>query len=167
MRALPGLGVFCLLRGSPTAGCVTLEHRAGHTKANARASGGGVEVVMRCSTLVIELGSGRHPRGRRRRGDAAWLSPRAPLAALLLLAAGLPPVPGRAFPGGLDPSFGTGGTVTTDFGGGETAFALVRQSDGKLVAAGWSADGEGGAGYALCRVNAEGQFGRTTRTASR
>ena len=24
MRALPGLGVFCLLRGSPTAGCVTL-----------------------------------------------------------------------------------------------------------------------------------------------
>src|SRR5438067_2328018 len=135
----PGLGVFCLLRGSPTAGCVTLSHRAGHTKTtktNARASGGGVEVVMRCSTLVIGLGSGRRRRAWRRRGDAAWLSSRAPLAALLLLAAVLQPAPGRAFPGGLDASFGTGGTVTTDFGGGETAFALVRQSDGKLVAAG-------------------------------
>ncbi|TMA81131.1 MAG: hypothetical protein E6J77_17415, partial [Deltaproteobacteria bacterium] len=132
--------------------------RAGHTKANARASGGGVEVVMRCATLVIELGSGRHPRGRRRRGDAAWLSPRAPLAALLLLAAVLQPAPGRAFPGGLDPSFGTGGTVTTDFGGGETAFALVRQSDGKLVAAGWSADAAGSADFALCRYDAEGKL---------
>src|SRR3989442_10162287 len=102
---------------------------------------------MGCSTLIGRLsvaGSGQHRRARRRRGDSAWLSPRAPLAGLLLLGAVLQPALGRAFPGGLDASFGTGGTVTTDFGGGETAFALVRQSDGKLVAAGWSAGAAGG-----------------------
>ena len=116
---------------------------------------------MGCSTLIGRLsvaGSGQHRRARRRRGDSAWLSPRAPLAGLLLLAAVLQPAPGRAFPGGLDASFGTGGTVTTDFGGGETAFALVRQSDGKLVAAGWSADAAGSADFALCRYDAEGKL---------
>src|SRR2546427_9496124 len=100
---------------------------------------------MGCSRRLSVAGSGQHRRARRRRGDSAWLSPRAPLAGLLLLGAVLQPALGRAFPGGLDASFGTGGTVTTDFGGGETAFALVRQSDGKLVAAGWSADAAGGA----------------------
>src|SRR2546426_12039726 len=88
------------------------------TKPNANASRGGVEVVMRCSPLVIALGSGRHRRACRWRGDAAWLSSRAPLAGLLLLGAVLQPAPGRAFPGGLDASFGTSGTRTTDFGGG-------------------------------------------------
>jgi hypothetical protein len=39
--------------------------------------------------------------------------------------------------GTLDPSFGTGGTVTTDFAGGDdSAHALAVQADGKLVAAG-------------------------------
>jgi uncharacterized delta-60 repeat protein len=44
----------------------------------------------------------------------------------------------RYFPDGtLDPSFGTGGKVTTDFFGfTDSAQALVRQPDGKLVAAG-------------------------------
>src|SRR5438034_2314987 len=112
---------------------------------------------MRCSTLVIGLGSGRHPRGRRRRGDAAWLSPRAPLAGLLLLAAVLQPAPARAFPGGLDASFGMGGIVTTDFAGDDAALALVRQADGKLVAAGRS-NGAGSADFALCRYDAEGEL---------
>jgi uncharacterized delta-60 repeat protein len=38
--------------------------------------------------------------------------------------------------GTLDPNFGTGGTVTTDFAGGDLADALVMQADSKLVAAG-------------------------------
>ncbi len=41
-------------------------------------------------------------------------------------------------PGDLDPTFGVGGTVTTDFGAFEQASALVLQPDGKLVAAGGS-----------------------------
>jgi uncharacterized delta-60 repeat protein len=74
----------------------------------------------------------------------------------LLLAVVLHPAPGRAFPGGLDASFGAGGTVTTDFAGDDdAAFALVRQSDGKLVAAGRS-NAAGSADFALCRYDTEG-----------
>lgn len=44
--------------------------------------------------------------------------------------------------GGLDPSFGTGGKVTTDFGGlDDVATALLRQPDGKLVVVGLSGSG--------------------------
>ncbi len=115
---------------------------------------------MGCSTLIGRLsvaGSGQHRRARRRRGDSAWLSPRAPLAGLLLLAAVLQPAPARAFPGGLDASFGMGGIVTTDFAGDDAALALVRQADGKLVAAGRS-NGAGSADFALCRYDAEGEL---------
>src|SRR5436309_5767240 len=102
--------------------------------------------------------SGRHPRGRRRRGDAARLSSRAPLAGLLLLGTVLQPAPARAFPGGLDASFGTSGTVITDFAGdADAALALVRQADGKLVAAGRS-NTAGSADFALCRYGAEGEL---------
>src|SRR2546421_6378345 len=38
--------------------------------------------------------------------------------------------------GNLDPTFGTGGKVTTDFGGNEVAYAMALQSDGKIVVAG-------------------------------
>ena len=43
---------------------------------------------------------------------------------------------GEGAPGDLDPTFGVGGKVTTDFGGYDSANALVLQPDGKLVAAG-------------------------------
>jgi uncharacterized delta-60 repeat protein len=47
----------------------------------------------------------------------------------------------RSLPDGrLDPTFGVGGLVTTDFGGIARAAALVLQPDGKLVAAGASLD---------------------------
>jgi uncharacterized delta-60 repeat protein len=75
----------------------------------------------------------------------------------LLLGAVLQPAPGHAFPGALDTSFGTRGTVTTDFGADDAAFALVRQSDGKLVAAGRS-NVAGSADFALCRYDAEGEL---------
>src|SRR5207249_1968519 len=74
--------------------------------------------------------SGRHPRGRRRRGDAARLSSRAPLAGLLLLGAVLQPAPARAFPGGIAASCGA--CVSSD----DVAWALALQGDGKVVAAG-------------------------------
>lgn len=43
--------------------------------------------------------------------------------------------------GALDRRFGSGGTVTTDFGGASSASALAVQHDGKLVAAGVAAPG--------------------------
>ena len=51
--------------------------------------------------------------------------------------------PANAAPGDLDPSFGTGGIVTTDFGlssggNGASVQALVRQPDGKIVAVGYA-----------------------------
>ena len=42
-----------------------------------------------------------------------------------------------AAPGDLDPTFGTGGKVTTDFfGNRDQAFDVAVQADGKIVAAG-------------------------------
>ena len=54
--------------------------------------------------------------------------------------------------GDLDPTFGSGGKVTTDFNGqSDTAHALAIQSDGKIVAAGY-----GGGGLALTRYTITG-----------
>src|SRR5262249_61243249 len=66
--------------------------------------------------------------------------------------------------GRLDRSFGGGtGTVTTAFGPGAAAKALVQQSDGKLVAA-----GSGDSRFALVRYDADGSpdpsFGEGTGT---
>jgi uncharacterized delta-60 repeat protein len=55
--------------------------------------------------------------------------------------------------GSLDASFGTGGKVLTEFSGtgsGDEALALVLQSDGKIVVAGYS-DASGSADFALAR----------------
>jgi uncharacterized delta-60 repeat protein len=58
--------------------------------------------------------------------------------------------------GTLDTSFGTGGTVTTDFPGGGDANALAVQADGKLVAAGstefFAVD------FAVARYNPDGSL---------
>jgi uncharacterized delta-60 repeat protein len=56
----------------------------------------------------------------------------------------------------LDTSFGTGGTVTTDFGGtGAAAHALAVQEDGKILAAGVDFF-NGGTYFALARYNSNG-----------
>jgi uncharacterized delta-60 repeat protein/uncharacterized repeat protein (TIGR01451 family) len=69
-----------------------------------------------------------------------------------------PPPPPPLAPGDLDPTFDGDGKVTTDFaGGGDRAFAVVRQPDGKLVTAGrFSQPGVVAAGWALARYNADG-----------
>src|SRR3990172_7959173 len=58
-----------------------------------------------------------------------------------------------AAPGDLDASFGTGGRVTTDFGGGDGASAVAIQTDGKIVAVGAS-NGR----FALARYNVDGSL---------
>jgi uncharacterized delta-60 repeat protein len=59
--------------------------------------------------------------------------------------------------GTLDPSFGTGGTVTTDIGGYiNEVNALIRLADGKLVAAGWALGPTGTFDFALARYNPDG-----------
>jgi uncharacterized delta-60 repeat protein len=58
--------------------------------------------------------------------------------------------------GDLDASFGSGGTVTTDFSGEQdVANALVSQKNGKLVAAGYS-----GVAFAVTRYNTDGSLDR-------
>lgn len=56
--------------------------------------------------------------------------------------------------GDLDPTFGSGGKVVTDFVGGfDTAYALTIQSDGKIVVA-----GQASSDFALARYNRDGSL---------
>ncbi|GJQ59120.1 MAG: hypothetical protein D8M57_04865 [Candidatus Scalindua sp. AMX11] len=64
--------------------------------------------------------------------------------------------------GSLDPSFGTGGKVTTDFGSLDEASALVVQADSKLVAAGRT-----GAKFALARYTPDGSLDPSFGTGGR
>lgn len=57
--------------------------------------------------------------------------------------------------GTLDPKFGAGGKVTTDFGTGSTAAAVALQQDGKIVVAGDTFN-RPDADFALARYNANG-----------
>ncbi len=67
--------------------------------------------------------------------------------------------------GTLDASFGTAGKVTTDFGGGDQANALVVQPDGKLVAAGITAAAS--FDFALARYNPDGTLDASFGTAGK
>jgi uncharacterized delta-60 repeat protein len=59
--------------------------------------------------------------------------------------------------GTLDPGFGTGGKVTTDFGGGTDQIrGLAVQADGKLVAAGSVVTAEGGENFGVARYRPDG-----------
>src|SRR5437870_4774898 len=78
-----------------------------------------------------------------------------------------PPLIGlaRYLPDGtLDPTFGNGGTVTSgalSFG----AYAIVRQSDGKLIVAGSAVDAAGSTGFGLARFDSDGTLDPTFGTA--
>jgi uncharacterized delta-60 repeat protein len=65
--------------------------------------------------------------------------------------------------GALDPTFGSGGTVTTNFGNNTNTSAqvLVIQPDGKIVAAGDSENTGSGGYYNLARYNADGSLDAT------
>ena len=61
--------------------------------------------------------------------------------------------------GTLNPSFGTGGTVTTDFTGhGDVANAVAVQGDGKIVVAGFAFSSGIDGDFALARYNADGSL---------
>jgi uncharacterized delta-60 repeat protein len=85
-----------------------------------------------------------------------------------LVAAGVTEIPGQGIffalarytpDGTLDPTFGTGGKVTTRIADVAMAFALAAQADGKLVTAGWAAGtGTGGYDFALARYNTDGSL---------
>jgi uncharacterized delta-60 repeat protein len=67
-----------------------------------------------------------------------------------------------AAPGGLDPTFGTGGAATVDFGGQDTAFAEAIQPDGRIIAAGETdAGANGGFDMAITRLTASGALDST------
>jgi uncharacterized delta-60 repeat protein len=57
--------------------------------------------------------------------------------------------------GSLDNSFGSGGLVSTDFGGWDYAYSVAIQSDGKIVVAGYAPVG-GNNNFALARYNSDG-----------
>ena len=81
------------------------------------------------------------------------------LLAALVLGAAVLVVPAQAAPGDLDPSFGSGGTVTTDFGDRDRAAAVAIQADGKILAAGNTCcSSPGGSDFALARYNADGSL---------
>ncbi len=87
----------------------------------------------------------------------SWLWLLASLAVALLLALN-PALSALAAPGDLDPTFGTAGKVTTDFfGHADGASAVAVQSDGKIVAAGFSdLSGNFDNDFALSRYNSDG-----------
>ena len=83
--------------------------------------------------------------------------------ATLALPLALPGV-AQAASGDLDPTFGTGGKVTTDFNGNDDeAHGLVIQADGKLVAAGFAKTSRG-EDFALARYNPNGTLDTTFGT---
>ena len=106
----------------------------------------------------------RRPEGKRL--SSLRGSPTRILRLALLLAlqpVGAPLGRGRR-PGDLDPTFGSGGKVTTDFGGGsDVAIGVALQPDGKIVAAGTtSTPGVGGfSDFALARYNSDGSLDAT------
>ena len=71
---------------------------------------------------------------------------------------------GQGAPRNLDSDFGDEGKVLTNVGDSACAIALVRQLDGKLVAAGWGgSDINGHNDFALVRYNANGSLDLTFR----
>src|SRR5438132_14751 len=88
-------------------------------------------------------------------GFVRGLVVRPPCALLLALSLTCPV---EAGPGDLDSSFGTGGKVTTDFGGtDDAATAVAIQANGKIVVAGSSgATCEGPFDFGLARYNTDG-----------
>jgi uncharacterized delta-60 repeat protein len=90
-------------------------------------------------------------------GSTKRASGRLLLAACLLAVLLVPAA--QAIPGALDPSFGTGGKVTTAIGNADAhANALVRQPDGKLVVAGDSYSFATLGDFTLARYNPDGKL---------
>ncbi len=81
------------------------------------------------------------------------------LLQFLFMTAGLPQQ-AQAAPGDLDPSFGSGGKVTTNFVPDQISMAssVAVQPDGKIVAAGFTAVSADYGDFALARYNTDGSL---------
>ena len=77
-------------------------------------------------------------------------------ASLACFVLALSPAAAIAAPGGLDPTFGSGGTTSISFGGTDSAWAEALQSNGKIVVAGQTSAGATQGDFAVARVNANG-----------
>jgi uncharacterized delta-60 repeat protein len=92
------------------------------------------------------------------------------LLALVTLSLVLTPkfISAQTLPGTLDPSFGTGGMVTTFFGGdglnGDEGHAIVVQTNGKLVVAGITTNLDDTTDFGLARYNSNGTLDGTFGT---
>jgi uncharacterized delta-60 repeat protein len=92
------------------------------------------------------------------------------LLALLALSLVLTPkfISAQTLQGTLDPSFGTGGRVTTFFGGdglnGDDGYSIVVQTDGKLVVAGITTNLDDTTDFGLARYNSNGTLDGTFGT---
>jgi uncharacterized delta-60 repeat protein len=65
----------------------------------------------------------------------------------------------QAAAGDLDPSFGAGGKVITDFAGlADSVQSLAVQSDGKIIAAGYAQMSNSNFDFALARYNTDGHL---------
>jgi uncharacterized delta-60 repeat protein len=64
--------------------------------------------------------------------------------------------------GSLDASFGTGGRVTTDFGGSESASAVTVEPSGTITLVGFTSQAPGTTSFALARYSSNGSLERTT-----
>src|SRR5581483_9634764 len=65
----------------------------------------------------------------------------------------------QAMDGALDPTFGSGGKVTTDFATSfDNGSAVAIQGNGKIVMVGANFDGIGGADFAVARYNVDGSL---------
>jgi uncharacterized delta-60 repeat protein len=68
----------------------------------------------------------------------------------------------QAAAGDLDPTFGTGGKVTTDFAAlADVAQSLAVQSDGRIIAAGYAEMSSSNIDFALARYNIDGSLDLT------
>ena len=63
--------------------------------------------------------------------------------------------------GSLDPTFGSGGRATSDFGGNDSIASIVLQPDGKIIAAGSTTPDGGSYRMVVARYLANGQLDRT------
>src|SRR5262245_5989332 len=77
------------------------------------------------------------------------------LALLALTLVLIPKLSSAQTAGALDPTFGTGGKVTTDFGGNSAARTVTVQADGHILTAG-VAFVNGITDFALARYNSDG-----------
>ena len=86
------------------------------------------------------------------------------LALLTLTLVLFPKLSSAQTPGTLDSTFGTGGKVTTDFGGNSAARAVAVQANGQILTAG-VAGLNGVANFALARYNSDGTLDTSFGTA--